>query len=295
MKIYKIVSIDDLIPILSDKNGGLFDMPDEMYHSKDCPGMSRSSLNEFAKSGEHYQYSRIRPREATDAMKLGSAFHISILQPQNLQLMVGVLPKFKGVKGNTIASQTDAYLAGRSDRMYITKDQLDTLQRMTMSIATHPLIKELRACQHIEVAAFAKDPASGELLKCKPDAFCISNNKIKVYDLKSTRKGGGTYHEFLRQVTNKDSRLYIQAAMYSYVLKLVTGLDIDSFKFVVVEKDPPYPVSCFELSSDFLDFAYDEMTANLEDFAICKKRNIWPGYPTGTQVINLPRWMIRDE
>jgi len=294
MTIFKTDNFDELITKLHSKHWGLYDIPDTLYHHPDCPGMSRSALNEFAKSGQHYWQYKLRHKEPTDAMKLGSLFHISILRPENLNLECGVLPKFKGVRGNTIAQQRDAHIAQRSERLWITQDQLDAVQRMTVSIVTHPIIKEVRECQHVELSVFNEDPQTKQMIKAKPDAFCIKDGKIRIYDIKSCKKGGGTAHEFMRAVTNTDSRLYIQAAMTSYLLHLTLGLPIEFFKFVVVEKEPPYPVSIFQLTDDFMNFAMDTMSMDLEDFAICKEKNIWPGYPEGTQTLELPSWMLKQ-
>ena len=55
MGIKKIEKLDELIEL--EKKGeleGLFKVSDEIYFDKKCPGVTRSMLNDFAKSAGYY-------------------------------------------------------------------------------------------------------------------------------------------------------------------------------------------------------------------------------------------------
>ena len=288
-----VSDIESLKCKLSRKKYGVYNIDDSIYHHPDCPGISRSQLCQFAKSGLHYQLSKFRPKEPTEPMKFGSLAHLFFLfDKEMIDKKVGIFPPFKGVRGNTIADQKEAHIKAHGpSKLWVTLDQYSEASKMLKATESNPLIKALKDCRLKELSVFDTDKETDILLKAKPDAFQVVDNKLQIYDLKTTKAGGGKAKEFQKTVCNQDSKLYLQATMTIYLLKMVTGLELDFFRFIVVEKEPPYAVSCFELEDAFIDYGYDELSYLLNKFKRSLDKNLWEGYPTETQIIQLPKWM----
>src|SRR5690348_338538 len=62
---------------------GIYEISSERYHA--AAGITRSGIIEFKKSARHYWHKYLNPdyvpKEPTDDMKLGTAFHSYVLEP----------------------------------------------------------------------------------------------------------------------------------------------------------------------------------------------------------------------
>lgn len=62
------------------------------------------------------------------------------------------------------------------------------------------------------------------------------------------------------------------------------------YRFVVVEKQPPYIVQMFELDERAIAWGEKLVRRALMVFAECQETGIWPAYGQGLQTIGLPSW-----
>lgn len=61
-------------------------IPIEVYHQH--PSVSKSQLDQFARSPAHYLASLTAPRKETQAMRIGSLFHGLVLEPERVKIAV---------------------------------------------------------------------------------------------------------------------------------------------------------------------------------------------------------------
>lgn len=84
---------------------------------------------------------------------------------------------------------------------------------------------------------------------------------------------------------------HIQAAMVQDGINHITGKMIDTFVFIVIEKESPHAIGIYELDKESIDKGREEYKLLLEDYIPYEKNDevkIWPGYkPT---VISLPSY-----
>ena len=88
---------------------------------------------------------------------------------------------------------------------------------------------------------------------------------------------------------------HLQAAFYSDVRALITGVPTQGFYFIVVEKSAPYEVQVYHIGEASLERGRKEYKRLLAEYKTCKETGIWPGYFTGTRLFELPSWALQDK
>lgn len=155
--------------------------------------------------------------------------------------------------------------------------------------------------QRSEMAAVAI--VDGVWCRCMVDN-APADPRLPLYDLKTT---AGSVHpdELARTVANLGYD--VQAAHYLRVWREATGED-RRFRFVFVEKAPPFEVGIVELYADgemrpASDYSVDEaltgdwfadaeqkLTRARRQWRECLDSGHWPGYPAKVALIGAPLW-----
>lgn len=91
----------------------------------------------------------------------------------------------------------------------------------------------------------------------------------------------------------------IQAAFYRRGVLRLTG-ELPAFRFVVVEKQPPYALSVVAPGPDVLTIAEKKIDYAIDLWRRCLDRGVWPGYEPRVAYAELPaweeaRWLAREE
>ena len=117
------------------------------------------------------------------------------------------------------------------------------------------------------------------------------NPRLPLYDFKTTEDA--SFEAIVRSVMTYGYDA--QAAFYQSTWKAATGED-RRFRFVFVEKAPPYEVAVIELldaSADVADWMGNARSKAQEARRIwgeCLVANQWPGYPAKVGIIGAPGW-----
>lgn len=82
----------------------------------------------------------------------------------------------------------------------------------------------------------------------------------------------------------------LQAVMYSRGVAVVHGCRPPAFRFIVVEKQPPYCVTEYRLAPDAVALAERKIDWAVAMWARCLETDVWPGYASETCWINLEPW-----
>ena len=229
---------------------GLFVEEINKYHATDA--ISSTNLREFLSSPKKFLHrmSGKMEREETDAFRVGSAVHCSILEPELLNKNFQVLPEIN--RRTKEGREVYAKLMGDAAVTSVTllkQEQMDMVYGITASVMAEPIALELLEGTQREMSARVR--LSNDLLvQCRPDALkpgCI-------IDVKTCANVSKFPYEM------KSYGYHIQAAFYYFILSSIMPEQHgeSAFYFIAVEKGDPYEVKLFGLDNTTLKFLVDE-------------------------------------
>lgn len=258
-------------------------MTEQEYNKAE--GIRRSSLWKMKRSAAHFFYELNNPPEPTPALMLGEAVHTAVLGDYD------EFWKRFSVIGSDLRTKTgrearDAALA--SGKAILTEDMFQTVDGIVESVFDCDPARRLLAGEH-ETAYFWTDEPTGERCKCRTDSEVDIDGVHYIVDLKTCTDA--STEAFRRDVFKYG--YHVQAAMYCEGVKHVKGVN-SRFKFIAVEKSPPYAINILELNEDVMLKGYDTFRELLGIYHQCKTFNEWPDFcgfgKEDTNVISLPPW-----
>mgnify|MGYP001173588926 FL=1 len=258
-------------------------MNNEEYHSS--PEISKSDLDAAAKSGVHFLHKKEGQKsKPTPAMRIGSAFHALILEPDVFENEFIYKPEILNARSKDgkewKARQEEA---GKTVLNEDDKEQLQAMSKALLDCA--PAKKLLSAAGKAEQSYFWTDKGTGLGCKCRPDYMFDDGSTI--VDLKTTTDA--SYRGFLRSISN--FRYHVQAGWYMNGLEQATGTRPERFIFIAVEKTAPYGIGVYEADLYMTVNGYDQARIDLQKIAKWKEEERYPNYCTDIQQISLPSWM----
>ena len=235
------------------------------YHA--APGFSKSDLDLIARSPAHYRHGE---REVTPAMRLGTAVHACVLEPETWE------SRYVRALGKRGKTDSDA----APDQTGLTAADWETCLRLRDAVWNHPTCQDLFWEGQAEHSAWWIDPDTLLLCKCRPDW----SRPGWLMDLKTTTDASPA--GFARAVERY--RYHVQAAYALDGWPEAGGGTVEQFLFIAVEKTPPFAVGLYELSPATLRQGrrlYQQALRTAED---CLTRQHWPGYDPDITVLDLP-------
>jgi exodeoxyribonuclease VIII len=277
----KIIPYDQLTPELAAAGCLVSGMPNEAYHGG--AGISKSGLDLIARSPAHYAFRA--KGEPSRAMVIGSAIHAAILEPEvftrEYMLLTGELDR----RSSAYKEAAKHYGADN----VLTPSESDMVRGMHAAInACEPARALLGASGWAELAAFATDTLTGVLVKCKFDWLTAD---LKALDLKSTQDCRPA--EFAKSVANY--RYHVQASFYADVFKWATGLELESFDFLAVEKELPHAAKLYALDTAAEAYGRKLYREALNTYAACLASDNWPSINPELEYLGLPTWASDPE
>lgn len=258
---------------------GAYQINETDYHrDPEYAAVSSSHFKSMAKSMAHYVHYRNNPPQK-DVFDIGRLFHFAVLEPHKFTANVAVYRD-----GIRKGKKWDAFNEANADKIIIKPADYDQINYMAGSVQNHPLAMAIINHKQsvIEESIFWNDATTGEKCKCRPDIRIESEGLIA--DLKGVvnaeknafRKACADYYQF-------QPPFYLDGASAAIAAH-------DTFIFIAVEKEPPYPVAIYQADYEFLEIGRNRYRELLMKYAQCKIENRWPGYSDGIQEISLPRW-----
>lgn len=297
---------------------GIYKMSSEDYHA-DRSAVSSSGLKQMLRSAAHLQSYLNSPREETNALTFGTAYHSALLEPDlfardyvvepaKLDQAVDTLTDIKKLLKEAGLPQTgnkDELVARLKEfnpnvivwseyleritagKKVLSADSYATIQAMVASLKTRSEVNILLEGCVTEQSFYWVDEDTGVLCKCRTDAL----SDLAILDAKSTIDANPSGF-------SKECAKYhydLSAAYYMDGVKAVTGRDYP-FVFLASEKEAPYASAVYQASDAFIENGRRKYKAALARIAECRRTNSWPGYqPTGLiDMIDLPRWATYD-
>lgn len=234
------------------------------------------------KSPLHYQYSLTHPREETAAMRLGTAVHLAVLQPD--LFAAGYVAKPAGMKFNT--KEGIAWRDAQT-RVILDADDYDNVYAMAEAVLSSPAAQPFLAPGQVEAPILWTDAATGIACKGKPDL--VTGTGI-LTDLKTARDL--TPRRFTAACL--DLGYLFSMAMYADGLA-ANGREPGDVALVCVESVAPFDVVVYRLDAEALDVGREEYRRALETLKVCRETGRWPGQSPDPVTLTLPTWAYPED
>lgn len=269
----------------SMKPGIKKNLSNDEYHSSD--GISKSGLDLIAQSPLHYWARYLdperQPKEPTPALRLGTAIHAAVLEPEKFASDFVVAPDVDKRTTEGKARWADFVMAA-AGKTIISSADFDKCRRIAQQVRQHPTAQMLFDSGVAEQSAFWVDQETGVLCKCRPDWL----TKQVVVDLKSATDASP-------QVFQRSAyayRYHVQAAWYLDGLAAATGKQRDVFVFAAFEKEPPFACAFYYADQAMIEAGRREYRRLLQIYADSLNSGRWNGYPIELQALTLPGWAV---
>lgn len=256
------------------------------YHR--LPGVSNTKLGVFINDVRQYYYQYLSGRYVEvpqDHFDFGTCVHSISLEGDESKIVV-IPTEVLAKNGARIGNAWKDFEAANSGRIMLKADDYRAVMRCVEEIRNHPVAGALLAAPGYTERMFQAH-VNGMLLRCKPDKICQWNGKTIVVDLKTTTDS--TADKFVKSIDRFG--YHRQEYFYRKVLE-ANGLFVDAFVFIAVGDSEPHCVDCYELDSEWLEFAASEVEPALEDLSRRMTNNDWTVASTNSVIrVSPPSYM----
>lgn len=253
---------------------GIYDIPIDQYHAG--PGLSRSDMVKLLDNPYRYYHSKTHQTEfvKTDAMRIGSLVHTLALEPHQFD---SHFFEFDDATKRDKRSQTyQDILAEAGKRDDVKSKEVVKAQAMADMLAINPLIRELQNTGYIEQSIYFTVEVIDQygirhyvLVKCRPDWMAPPI----VIDVKTIDQ----LSEYKYKNHVIDFGYHIQAALIIDGIKAVTGIDVEHFIDVYVEKTEPHVTQAVKMGENFIAQGRALYQEALQMFVNCTVEQNWQG------------------
>lgn len=274
---------------------GVFLVENETYHRG--PGVSCSGLIEIRRTPAHFLDWKLHPPAQTPALVFGSALHTAVLEPGEFDLRFAVKPDCdrRTKEGKATYEEFEKTLEGRA---IVTRDQIESITAIRAAVGSHENASLLLNTPHKELSFYWKDPETGILCRCKPDALCPGGFLL---DVKTTEDACAS--EFRRKVENYSYDMQVAMALAGVREALTQSGRLDECKdllcdiplFLAVEKEAPYQLALYTLPTAWLERGLSKFRRALCIYAECQRTGQYPGYPTEITTLEEPAWAAKGD
>jgi hypothetical protein len=252
-------------------------MPNAEYHAHEA--VSRSFLWMLdSETPAHAIWRRQNPGEPTLSMRLGTALHAAVLEPDLFKREFSVSD---ASRRTTVGKSVHAAYAEQGLKI-LKQDDYDNVLKMAAAVHRHPLFPVFLGEGAAELSLFAMHPIWEVLIKCRPD--WVTPEGI-VVDVKTAVRAGP---RAFRSAAYEHG-YHLQAYMTQEVMRL-RGMEPQGFVFFVVENDDPHATAVYYADEEMLRDGQEVYARAVETYSNCMKSGDWPAYPTELMPLTSPHW-----
>lgn len=251
-----------------------------------------STLLQGRKTMAEMKYAIDHPKAETDAMRIGTAVHAAIFEPDTFGEKVVTFSgrRSKTRKSAKKISKWDDFQADNADNTILTDKQMFEVIQVRDSIRKFEPLKTLLASKgRNELSIKWTDEETRLECKGRLDRVCEWNGQTVVLDLKKCQDA--SKDGFSR--TLSDYGYHIRAAWYLDGLAAIQKGE-RRFFFILCEANPPYLCNWFDAHDDngLIEEGRKVYRRLLREYKAAKESNVWPGYPISDapDTISLPKW-----
>lgn len=255
-------------------------LPEAEYHG-DPATLSVSGAKTLLRSPKLYRYEQLNPKHSK-AFDVGTLIHALVLgQPHTITV--------KDWDGRTTAGKNRAAEVEAQGLTVVSADDWDLAHAAADAVRINHIANKLLSDGRAEVSAYAIDPFTEVPIRGRFDWL---RDDGWIIDLKTTKDAEPS--EFAKSIAN--FKYHMQAAWYIDLAR-ANGVDVKGFRFVAVEKTPPYLVSVVELTEEAISFGAELGHKARQMWAECRESDYWPdwGHDLVDDIVtvDLPRWAYK--
>jgi len=218
-------------------------------------------------------------REETKALRMGSLIHCAVLQPELLNEKFVTAPECdrRTKEGKATWSDFIEHTAA-TPGMTIVSAEESAECHIIASAAKHAL-ERMEVTFELTEFMFTTDHC-GVQLKCAIDGV---GSDGYLWDLKST-------DDCSPAALLKTIRAYkyaLQAYFYRLCFETAFERRLLGFRFLFVEKAPPYATAVVEIGPELMSYACSDFEKALQAYRECTTLGEWPAYGDEVQVIDI--------
>jgi len=270
------------------------------YHG-DHRYLNRSALEVFRRSvalfHSRFIARNLPPSPPTEAMALGTAAHILLLEPQDSARVVA-MPNFN-LRTNAGKDARDAFQVEHEGSILLTAEQYETAWMMAAAVGSNEIARRLLKAQgKTEHALRWSDSRTGIPCKARLDKVIEnsvhqglgSSSNAVIIELKTA------VDPFPQgwQKAAMNFGYHRQAAFYQRAWQILHG-EVPQVLFIVIGKAAPHEVIVYELGEAFIRMAREENACLLDQLAERLDTHDWTGrFANGVVPLSPPRWATRE-
>lgn len=255
----------------------------EDYHK--TPELSKSGTDEILVTPYHYWHKYRNPKrepfELTPSMRIGTAFHYMIGEPDLVSAKLAGMPDGMIRRGKA----WDDFKSENDGKIILSYSEMESAREMDRAMRAHPIFEVISKGSLAERSFYWRCPVTGADLKARPDL--INTEERAIFDFKST---GDISDEGVTR-TFHDFNYRVQAAMCLDGLNAATeSSDWDVFYFVAIENKAPWSVRLFDITEKALTDGRRLYQSAAVKWVECEKAQAWPSFDPQIKTIDLPPW-----
>ncbi len=251
-------------------------MSAEEYHAS--AALSSSGVKKLARSPAHYIVERTAAKPPTDAMRIGTAVHTLVLEPDRAGEIVA-LPEFN-LKTKAGRAELVSWAEVHEGCQAFEAPTFERIQAAAAAVRRHPGAARLLCDGVAERSIFWRDAKEG--IECRA-RFDWHRKDGGIVDLKTTRDASAD--AFSRSIAAFGYHVWLGA-------EHVFGESPAFWAFVAAEVEPPFGVACYVLDAASLRAGINHCGRAYRLFRECVESGIWPGYSDLIERISVPRWAL---
>lgn len=259
----------------------IYDMPDEVYHSR--PELSSTGARLLLESPAEFKYRQDHPQPGKRDYDIGHAAHSKVLGVGSG--VIGYPEEHLTPSGNvstkaaTVAWAEEQRAAGL---VPVSPADVAAVDAMAEAVLSHPKAREILELDgHREVSVF--NEVDGVPTRARLDVLAGDVGA----DLKTTRKKAHA-EGFSRE--SGELKYFVQETWYRDALS-AEGIELSRFVFIAVEKTPPYLVGVNEHDIIFREMGKTAASEARARYRHGVENNDWPGYSEEIELASPPAWM----
>jgi hypothetical protein len=238
--------------------------------------LNYSGAKELLRSPAHYQSYLNQEREETKALRMGSLIHCAVLQPTLLNEKFVTAPEVD--KRTKEGKETwAAFQSSLQPGQTIVSAEESAECHIIASKARHTF--ERLGVEFDATEMMFTTDYNGVQLKCAIDGVAGDY----LWDLKTTEDASPA--GILKAI--RAYRYNLQAYFYRLCYESAYGRRVLGFRFLFIEKQPPYATAVVEIGPELMSYAVADFEKALQTYRECTTLNEWPAYSDEVQVIDI--------
>ena len=239
------------------------------------PALNQSAAKHLLVSAAHYQAYINAPHEETKALRFGTFVHSAILEPHTLNDLYATAPDVDR-RTKDGKEQWAAFATANAGKTILDAEESAT-GHLVASFAR--LALKNHGVTFDETEVMYQVDYNGIPLKAAIDGVAGDY----LWDIKTTDDASAA--GMLKAIRNY--RYNLQAYWYRLVYELATGKRPLGFRFLFIEKSPPFACSICEIGPELMSWAVSDFEKAVNLYRECSASGVWPAYPDDVQVIDV--------